>query len=470
MLDEEEFLDWFCKEYAYNDFTSRMCRFMFGLVVLTSLELLVVYLQALKVRLVQFLTCRGLSYVVLFSYWILARRGRLPRSAVVALSWLTLARCLLVTFMICSYGCLEQVRVHVKAGSGDFPLAGVSSNVLHPISVFTLAYLMTKSQFLLLPSLFTAMLPVIVCRFVAARFIPEIAEIAGNKWFIAYTSVAVTRAYLWEVNLQEEFKSRLAVLRTKERVEEMLYSLLPPMIVDDLFRHATLATSHFYPQATIAQSDLCGFTRLASSLPPEKVVKMIGEIFQRYDELAEHHNIYKVETVGDAYIAGQADAPLTRQNAPWQVVLFGLGLIRTTLEWSESSSTPVTCRVGIHTGPCVGGVVGMKMQRYHLFGQLIDSLEVLESTAPEGRVQVSSSCRRAAELSLEQQGTIVLCFEERSERTLTTSKGVGHNCEKVGGRTHLVSECVRAGGSEVRQYKALQASYPHGDGILPSSP
>merc|ERR1719240_2103959 len=93
--------------------------------------------------------------------------------------------------------------------------------------------------------------------------------------------------------------------------------------------------SHTYKRVTIAQSDLCGFTKLASTRKPEEVVSFISELFGLFDELTDKYEIYKVETVGDAYIAGQADYPLTHKNKPISVILFGLDMVKSVHEWSR---------------------------------------------------------------------------------------------------------------------------------------
>merc|ERR1719444_550314 len=87
---------------------------------------------------------------------------------------------------------------------------------------------------------------------------------------------------------------------------------------------------------------------------------------------------------------------------PTKVLLLALGMIETTQTWSRSrrlddSGETVNCRVGVHTGSCTGGMVGTEMQRYHLFGHFMSCLEGLESTAPGGRVQVSSACKDSVE-------------------------------------------------------------------------
>jgi len=178
---------------------------------------------------------------------------------------------------------------------------------------------------------------------------------------------------------------------------------------------------------------------------------MIGAIFGRFDELTDKYGIYKVETQGDAYIAAQAEWPLTECNYPHLVVLFALEMVNATMEWSQLTNLSVRCRVGVHTGECVGGIVGIEMQRYHLFGKLTRDVEVLESTAPEGRVQVSGACREGILFDVTngpnqqiRQGASSIEFEERPEPQLTTSKGEHIPYTEVNGRTFLVNPLVNS--------------------------
>eukprot|EP00913_Durusdinium_trenchii_P018251 g17148.t1 len=231
------------------------------------------------------------------------------------------------------------------------------------------------------------------------------------------------------------------------------------------------ALSHHYHRATLVQSDLIGFTRMASLKPPEAVVKAVSDLFGLFDGLADEYGIYKVETVGDAYIAGQAEPPLTLDNYPPNVIRFGLKMIGATKKWSseawrkwswrvapwplwplaseaclemsvtsppppraKDSDETIGVRVGVHSGECIGGIVGIDKQRYHLFGQLIHQLELLESTAPENGLQVSSSCKAAVEAAWasdththrEENLSVSSClrfdFVERPEKHLVTSK------------------------------------------------
>merc|ERR1719408_78217 len=99
-------------------------------------------------------------------------------------------------------------------------------------------------------------------------------------------------------------------------------------------------------------------------------------------------------------------------------------MVNCTQEWSRQRGTQVACRVGVHHGPCVGGIVGCKMQRYHLFGKLLSIVEGLESSSIPHQVQVSKECKAAVEhqMFMDDIGRAAFSFEMRSVDVLKTSK------------------------------------------------
>ncbi|CAE8600104.1 unnamed protein product, partial [Polarella glacialis] len=161
------------------------------------------------------------------------------------------------------------------------------------------------------------------------------------------------------VRLRKSYSASRTVDMTLCRVHGILDMLMPPLVVKEIREKPAnaLVLSHEYNAATIAQSDLCGFTAIASMREPAEVVTFISEIFGLFDELTDRYGVCKIETVGDAYIAGQAEVPLTRENSPISVALFALGMVEATHNWSRMKGESVSCRVGIHSGRCVGGIV-----------------------------------------------------------------------------------------------------------------
>lgn len=271
---------------------------------------------------------------------------------------------------------------------------------------------------------------------------PLYVSYTGRVVFVGVAALGSILAYEGERTSRARFRSKVKVERTESRIEDVLTTLMPKEVLKEWRANPGSHPVHVYQHATVTQSDLCGFTQLSSGRSPFEVVSFMGELFGRFDVLAQEHNIYKVETVGDAYIAGMAQPYLTDQHSAVRVVEFGLAMIKATAKWSERlrqkdeyKDANVRCRVGVHHGECVGGIVGTGMMRYHLFGEFMSIVDILEATSKEGVCQISDACR----MQIESEGGFSnsIKFEERKDE-LKTSKGEIHSTDEVGGTTFLV--------------------------------
>lgn len=272
---------------------------------------------------------------------------------------------------------------------------------------------------------------------------PLYVSYTGRVVFVGVAALGSILAYEGERTSRARFRSKVKVKRTESRIEDVLTTLMPTKVLNEWRAEPEKHPVHVYEHATVTQSDLCGFTQLSSGRSPFEVVSFMGELFGRFDVLAQEYNIYKVETVGDAYIAGMAQPHLTEQHSAVKVVEFGLAMIKATAKWSERlrergdeyKDANVRCRVGVHHGECVGGIVGTGMMRYHLFGEFMSIVDILEATSKEGVCQMSDACRK----QIESEGGFSnsIKFEERKDE-LKTSKGEIHSTDEVGGTTFLV--------------------------------
>jgi len=266
--------------------------------------------------------------------------------------------------------------------------------------------------------------------------------VPSRMLFVTISVMNMAICYEDEWCSRSRYKANQAVENAQRRIGHILDTLMPPLVVQELrsLPMHTTPPSHKFRHATIAQSDLCGFTMLSSTRTPPQVVEFISELFGMFDVLTDEYEVYKVETIGDAYIAGMADQPLTLKNSPINVILFGMAMVEKVSEWSRKRGFNVSCRVGVNHGECIGGIVGADMQRYHLFGDLMTGLEVLESTAPEGGVQVSKACKEEIERQLQEEGEVqgFPGFQMRTEPHLKTSKGEIHEYDEIGGTSYIV--------------------------------
>jgi class 3 adenylate cyclase len=393
-----------------------------------------------------FLACRLVVFLPICS-WRLASSLSNPRKSQLCLAFLRsiIGVCIILSYELLPVGLSRGRYGSHYSGMADmdertqgFGLHDVASNIIPLILFAEYSYSISAVQLLFVPTLLSKLLSISILGPLGFLVFQKGTLLS----YLIVTGVfSIFRVYFLEESLRRKFKALCMVDLTNQRIQSILATLMPPMVVEDLRLCAT-QQSHHYKKATVVQSDLCGFTKLASTRQPSEVVEFIGQLFGLFDDLTEEYDIYKVETVGDAYIAAMAEEPLTSKNKPLSVVLFGLRMIQAAACWSARRGETIGCRVGVHTGSCLGGIVGTSMQRYHLFGELMTSLEVLESTAPEGRVQLSQACRDALDIDLANENVRsdeFFLFEQRTEQLLTTSKGATHDFSEVGGATYLVS-------------------------------
>jgi class 3 adenylate cyclase len=202
-------------------------------------------------------------------------------------------------------------------------------------------------------------------------------------------------AYLNELWQRRTFVGLVRHADEQSSTEAMLRSLLPDSVARRLNSANVIADKKF---ASVLFSDVVKFTQFSSSLDPEHVVSLLNILFSLFDHITEAYGVYKVETIGDAYVAcvGVIDLPSTTNNRrdgePPVARLIDCGTIFTRAAECivVASGKSVNVRVGIHTGVVIAGVVGKKMPRYHLFGDTVIMSEHMEQSGVPGRVVVSS--------------------------------------------------------------------------------
>merc|ERR1740121_1919327 len=123
--------------------------------------------------------------------------------------------------------------------------------------------------------------------------------------FIVMTITTAYTSYEEEYRFRVRFVTKNQMEDMQERIESILDTMLPVGVVEQMRNLETLSPmpAHRYNDATIVQADLCGFTQLSMNRRAVDVVKVLHEVFGLFDDLTDKYNIYKVETVGDTYIA-----------------------------------------------------------------------------------------------------------------------------------------------------------------------
>nr|XP_006825141.1 PREDICTED: atrial natriuretic peptide receptor 2-like [Saccoglossus kowalevskii] len=133
--------------------------------------------------------------------------------------------------------------------------------------------------------------------------------------------------------------------------------------------------------------------------------------YSTFDECIDRYDVYKVETIGDAYMVVSGLPGRTDLHA-WEIASMSLDLLEEAKHFivPHLPNEKLSLRIGIHTGPCVAGVVGLKMPRFCLFGDTVNTAARMESTGQALRIHISESTKkelcRYPLFVIEQRGTI----------------------------------------------------------------
>ncbi|RMX46258.1 hypothetical protein pdam_00000707 [Pocillopora damicornis] len=141
-------------------------------------------------------------------------------------------------------------------------------------------------------------------------------------------------------------------------------------------------TAETFDSATLFFSDIVGFTKLASESTPLQVVDLLNDLYTCFDEIIDMHDVYKVETIGDAYVVASGLPNRNGMRHAGEISNMSLDLLSamTTFKIRHVPGRQLQLRIGIHTGPVVAGVVGLKMPRYCLFGDTVNYASRMESS------------------------------------------------------------------------------------------
>ncbi|KAI2505827.1 guanylate cyclase [Fragilaria crotonensis] len=176
-----------------------------------------------------------------------------------------------------------------------------------------------------------------------------------------------------------------------KQTDILLHDVFPRHIVEAL-RNGRKVEPELREMVTIFFSDIVGFTRISSSLPPIKVSDMLDRLYSRFDELSRQYDIFKVETIGDAYMA-VTNLIKDQDDHAKRIAEFSVDALtaanETLIDLDDPSKGYVNVRIGIHSGPAVANVVGSRNPRYCLFGDTVNTASRMECHSLANRIHCS---------------------------------------------------------------------------------
>ena len=188
-------------------------------------------------------------------------------------------------------------------------------------------------------------------------------------------------------------KSKAIIEKEKDRSENLLLNILPAEIAEEL-KIKGKADARDFDQASILFTDFKGFTETSEKLTAKELIGEINHCFEAFDHICGKYGIEKIKTIGDAYMAA-GGLPAPSEDSINNTVLAALEMQAFISERIEEKKArneiPFEMRLGIHTGPVVAGIVGVKKFQYDIWGDTVNTAARMESSGKIGKVNISEA-------------------------------------------------------------------------------
>uniref|UniRef100_A0A671ULZ5 Guanylate cyclase n=1 Tax=Sparus aurata TaxID=8175 RepID=A0A671ULZ5_SPAAU len=192
-------------------------------------------------------------------------------------------------------------------------------------------------------------------------------------------------------NLEDLIRERTDELEVeRNKTEKLVGQLLPKSVAQALKKGKPVRPEH-YSDCTLYFSDIVGFTTISALSEPIEVVDLLNDLYTMFDAIIATHDVYKVETIGDAYMvaSGVPNRNGTRHAA--EVANMSLDILHSIAAFKikHMPEIKVKIRIGLHSGAVVAGVVGLTMPRYCLFGDTVTTASHMEASGLPYRIHIS---------------------------------------------------------------------------------
>jgi class 3 adenylate cyclase len=171
--------------------------------------------------------------------------------------------------------------------------------------------------------------------------------------------------------------------------ERLLLNILPEPVAQRLKTDPGIIADR-YESASVLFADIVGFTPLSETLTAEEMVEWLNEVYSEFDALVQKHGVEKIRTIGDGYMVA-AGVPFPREDHAAAITRLALDIKSYFEALPPVHGHAANLRIGINSGPLVGGVIGTHKFQYDLWGDAVNTAARMESHGVPGRIQITAA-------------------------------------------------------------------------------
>ncbi|XP_014678804.1 PREDICTED: atrial natriuretic peptide receptor 1-like [Priapulus caudatus] len=210
-------------------------------------------------------------------------------------------------------------------------------------------------------------------------------DITGGEIIIIDMILSMMEKY--SNNLEKIIDERTQQLNEEKlKTDKLIYRMLPASLADNL-KLGRAVQPEAFEESSVYFSDITGFSQLAAESSPLQIVDFLNGLYTCFDDIIANHDVYKVETIGDAYMVVSGVPIRNGVRHVAEIANVALDVLGSSMNFliRHRPNMRLQLRIGLHTGPVVAGVVGLIMPRYCLFGDTVNMTARMESNGKRQR-------------------------------------------------------------------------------------
>lgn len=222
-----------------------------------------------------------------------------------------------------------------------------------------------------------------------------------------------------EHQLEIEQLRNVELKQERDRSEKLLLNILPTEVAEEL-KQTGKADARLYNNVTVLYTDFVGFTRVSERLTPQQLVNELHSCFSAFDEIMLRHNIEKIKTVGDAYLA-VSGLPLPDEKNAINIINAAIEVQQFMLQrYQQLGPATFEIRIGINSGSVVAGIVGINKYAYDIWGDTVNTAARMEQNSMPGKINISHNtyllvqhsykCTYRGEIEAKNKGLLKMYF------------------------------------------------------------